>query len=79
MNFIDSMEMVQQMFLPFTGDGALAAVTLSERRETYLLFAVRFSCDARIYILLSLNILKYIFRRIKFRDMCCPLSGPQRA
>ena len=26
MNFIDSMEMVQQMFLPFTGDGALAAV-----------------------------------------------------
>lgn len=26
MNFIDSMEMVQQMFLPFTGDGALVAV-----------------------------------------------------
>ena len=26
MNFIDSMEMVQQMILPFTGDGALAAV-----------------------------------------------------
>ena len=72
MNLIISMQIVRISIMRIR-------LLLSERQETYLLFAVRFSCDARIYILLSLNILKYIFRRIKFRDMCCPLSGPQRA
>lgn len=72
MNLIISMQIVRISIMRIR-------LLLSERRDTYLLFAVRFSCDARIYILLSLNILKYIFRRIKFRDMCCPLSGPQRA
>lgn len=69
MNLIISMRIVRISIMRIR-------LLLSEWRETYLLFAVQFSCDARIYILLSLNILRRMFRRNQFRDLCCPLSEP---